>query len=163
MRRLCVFLCLTFMLCPMRSCASPSDSRYTCKDLTLSLPGVFEDLSEEPYGQNTDFLLGQDKLIVMGLSEQKSTLKDMDLQTYTALVIQGNSLDCPAQSLNGRYRFTYEAPVEDTLYTYRAVTLETEEHFWIVQCYCPSEDFPALEKMADKILTDISQYTPTGN
>lgn len=153
MRRI---LCVIAIVCLLGGCASRADAVYTCKDLTLSLPGDFEDLSEEPYGQDTDFLLGQDKLIIMGLAEQKTTLKEMDLKTYTALVIQGNHLDCQAETIDGRYRFTYEAPVEDTLYTYEAITLETDKHFWVIQCYCPADHYRMLEPLIEGILANVS-------
>jgi len=153
MRRI---LCVIALVCLLGGCASRADGVYTCKDLTITLPGVFEDLSREPYGQDADFLLGKDKLIVMGLAEEKEDLPGLTLKDYTALVIQGNGLSCKAQELESGYLFSYEAPVEEERYTYETLTLETDKHFWVIQCYCPADHYRMLEPQIAGILANVS-------
>lgn len=153
MRRI---LCVIAIVCLLGGCASRADGVYTCKDLTLSLPGDFEDLSEEPYGQDTDFLLGQDKLIIMGLAEKKTDLPQLSLKDYTDLVLQGNNLTCKAQETANGYLFSYEAPVDGEVYAYEAVTLESSDHFWVIQCYCPAEHYRMLEPLIAGILANVS-------
>ncbi len=153
MRRI---LCVIAIVCLLGGCASQPDNVYTCKDLTLTLPGVFEDLSGEPYGKDADFLLGQDKLSVMGLAEKKADLPGLSLKDYTALVLQGNGLTCKAQEMGSGYLFSYEAPVEEEIYTYETVTLETGNYFWVIQCYCPADHYRMLEPLIAGILANVS-------
>ena len=155
-RYLTALVCLVLTLCVLTGCAkNPMLGTISHEDLTLTLPIDFLDLSQESYAQDADFLYGYDSLIVMGMAEKKSALKEMTLKDYTDLVISGNKLTCTPVEDAGSYRFTYEVPVGDTVYTYAAATFEGSSHFWIVQCYCPKGDLPKHEISMTAILGSI--------
>ena len=88
-------LCLCLALCLLAGCAKyPLGITVTCKDLQVTVPGDFVNLSEDSYAQDADFLYGWNTLVFMGLAEDKSKLQEMTLEAYTALVISGNGRDC---------------------------------------------------------------------
>ena len=164
MKRCASAICLILVIfCLLGSCGSPEDRNIICQDLTFALPTVFLDLSAETYAKDADFLYGRDKLVVMGLAEKKSDLKEMTLEEYTGLVISGNKLACTPVKTPAGYQFTYETAVGGTPYTYSCGTVETPERFWIVQCYCPSGDAVGYEDMIEEILGSLQPYGAVGN
>ena len=156
-----VFLCLLTVLCLLAGCVSngnfPAGENIACKDIALTVPGDFIDLSGESYAKDADFMFGKDTLIFEGLAEYKPALKQMTLEQYTGYVISGNKLDCSAETYGNGYRFTYEKPVGDTVYTYVVATFEGADNFWIFQFYCPKGD---LEKNLPEIDIILSAVRP---
>ena len=134
---------------------------FTCGDLQIDIPGDFIELSQpDTDGENKDFLFGRDTLIVKGMAEKKSGLKQMSLQEYTDLMITGNELDCSATVGRNGYRFVYRAEVGESTYTYFSATFEGKDNFWSVQCYCPSEDFAKHQQTMEALLDSVKTNLP---
>ena len=142
-------VCFLLILC-LLGCSAAKDTQITCKELTLTLPEIYLDLSAESYAEEADFLYGRGRLIVMGLGEAKSELKTATLDGYTALVLKAHALTCSPERTGNGYRFSYDAPVGDPVYSYVTATYESSAHFWVIQCYCPAE---YLETYAQEIST----------
>lgn len=149
-------LCLLVALCLLTGCANgyPEGIKIECKDLILTIPGDFIDLSEEGIGDG-EFLYGRNRLIFTGLAEDKSTLQEMTLDTYTSYVITGNELTCTPTVWGSGYLFSYEATVGNVPYTYTVATAEGTDNFWILQFYCPSEDLSENQPEIDIILSAL--------
>ena len=154
-RRAVAVLCLLALLCLLGGCSDPVGTPIVCDDLIVTVPGDFIDLSEGSYAKNADLFYGRKTLIVMGLAEKKAILKKMTLEEYTAYVISCNKLDCTPEASGDGYIFRYEAPVEDTAYTYITATFEGQNNFWIFQFYCPSANFSENEPEINIILEGI--------
>ena len=150
----CTAVCLLLVLC-LLGCSAANGTQVTCKDLTLTLPDSYLDLSRETYAEEADFLYGRERLIVLGIGEKKSSLKVQTLEAYTALVLKGNSLTCTPEATGNGYRFSYDAPIGDTAYTYVTATYESPEHFWVIQCYCPAEHLEAYAQEISSILDSV--------
>ena len=149
------FICLLVLVCILTGCSDPVGKQMQYEDLSLTLPADFLDLSEESYAKDADFLYGWRTLVFMGLSEKKANLKEMTLDEYTGYVISGNKLSCTPTVTGSGYVFTYEAAVENTLYTYVTATVEGKTNFWILQFYCPSENLAENQPEIDIILQSI--------
>ena len=154
-RRTAFLLCLMTIICLLGGCSSPAGKPIACKDLTLNLPGEFFDLSGESYAKEADFFYGLDKLIVMGMAEEKTLLKKMTIEEYTDLVITGNGLTCIPRQLSNGYCFTYEAAVGEDTYIYTTAIFESGTRFWILQCYCPSEEYESKHDLIVEILESV--------
>jgi len=150
-----IALCALLVLCQLTGCSAGGNA-VRCKDLSLTLPADFMDLSQESYAEDADLYCGRTTLIVKGLAEEKAGLVDMTLGEFTDYVISSNKLTCAPTPTDYGFVFTYEATVGETPYTYTTATTEGETNFWIIQCYCPSEN--AAENNADiqSILNSIS-------
>ena len=150
-----IALCALLVLCQLTGCSAGGNT-VRCKDLSLALPADFMDLSQESYAEDADLYCGRTTLIVKGLAEEKAGLVDMTLGEFTDYVISSNKLTCAPTPTDYGFVFTYEATVGETPYTYTTATTEGETNFWIIQCYCPSEN--AAENQADiqSILNSIS-------
>ena len=150
----CTAVCLLLVLC-LLGCSAANGTQVTCKDLTLTLPDSYLDLSAEAYAEDADFLYGRGRLIVLGLGEKKTELKTATLDGYTALVLKAHALTCSPERTSNGYRFSYDAPVGDTVYTYVTATYESPEHFWVIQCYCPATDLETYTQEISAILDSV--------
>ncbi len=150
-------LVILLTLCLLAGCGQqyPEGQTVQCKDLQITFPGDFADLSGESFAADADVMYGWRSLVVKGMAEEKAKLKTMTLAEYTALVISGNKLDCSPEGYGDGYRFTYEASVGDTVYTYVTATVEGQTHFWIFQFYGPKDKWVENQPEIDRILSGI--------
>ena len=151
-----IFACLLVALI-LVGCSDPVGKAVPHKDLTLILPADF--LSAEKLGvENTDgadFLYGRHSLVFKGLAEAKSGLQGMTLQAYTDRVISANKKNATPKASCAGYVFTYDATVDDTVYSYTVATYEAQENFWILQFYCPKDTLAENQPEIDIILEGI--------
>ncbi|MBQ4641459.1 MAG: hypothetical protein IJB47_02460 [Oscillospiraceae bacterium] len=143
-------LLICFLVCLVLLTGCEKGERFICKDLTLQLPVGYRDLSGESFAQDADFLLGRDRVIIQGIAEEKASLLELDdrwtLERYGQFVLQANGLSCSLKSSDGCYRFSYEASVNNAAYTYTGAVWEGEDHYWVVQIYCPSDVFESKQQ-----------------
>ena len=133
----------------------PEGMNIACKDLALTVPGDFVDLSAEDAAKDADFMFGRKTLVFMGLSEPKADLQDTTLEQYTHRVISGNSLTCNPIPTGDGYLFSYEKTVSDTVFAYTVATYETDTYFWILQFYGPAADLQENQPEIDIILESL--------
>ncbi len=154
-----LLLCLLVCAALLAGCGETRET-FSCKDLTLQLPAGYRDLSAESFAGDADFLLGGDRVILQGIAEEKTALLEMDpgwtLERYGQYMLQANGLSCPLDGSDGCYRFTYDAPVDGTTYTYTGAVWEGSVHYWVVQVYCPSDVFQDKQQEIRSILDTLS-------
>jgi len=148
-------ICLLMLVCLLTGCNDPVGKTVAYGDLQLTLPGDFIELSGESYAEDADFMYGRKTLVVKGLSEKKSDLQEMTLTQYTSYVISGNQLSCTPEIYGDGFRFTYDATIGDTVYTYTTATIETPTCFWILQFYCPKENLAENQPEIQVILEGL--------
>ena len=102
-----------------------------------------------------DFVYGRYSLVFQGLSESKESLEEMTLRAYTDRVISANQKKTTPQASGAGFIFTYEADVDNTVYSYTVATYETQENFWILQFFCPKEDLTENQPEINIILEGI--------
>lgn len=129
---------------------------HTHDGLTISIPEDFIDLSGEEFAGTLNFVYGLDPIAVNGLMEPKSTFEacglELDAQRYGEFVIMANKVTAELVEKDDILTFTYAS----NGYTYVVTVWETEDAFWTVQAYCPTEDFKASEKDMWKILSSVT-------
>ena len=79
----------------------------------------------------------------------------MTLQAYTDQVISANKKTATPKTSGAGYVFTYDATVDNAVYTYTVATYETQENFWILQFYCPKDTLAENQPEIDIILEGI--------
>ena len=146
-------------VCLLAGCGNsalyPEGKNITCKDLALTIPGDFVDLSAEESAKDADFMFGRKTLVFMGLAQAKADLKDMTLAQFTDRVISENQLSCTASPSGDGYLFTYEKTLDSTAYTYTVATFEADTYFWILQFYGPTADLQENQPEIDIILESL--------
>ena len=151
-----VLLLVVFSLCLAACGADTATVSHTYEDLTLEIPETYIDLSDEDFAEGLDFVFGQDPIAVNGLREPKATFEayglEMDLERYGSLLLKANNVSNELTRKDGIPTFTYESGE----FTYVVTLWETEEAFWTVQAYCPTEDYSASQKAMWQILSSVT-------
>ena len=151
-----IFACLLVVFLLVGCASDPVGYAKTHKDLTLILPADFLDLSGSmSLAGEPDFVYGRYSLVFQGLAESKESLEEMTLLEYTNQVITANKRKTTPQVSGAGFIFTYEADVDNTVYSYTIATYETQENFWILQVFCPKEDLTENQPEIDIILEGI--------
>ena len=146
------FLCTAFAGCSI----GKSSATYTHDDLSIVLPADFMDLSAEDFAAELDFVYGLDPIAVNGLRETKSTFTayalDIDLERYGQLLISSNNVNAKLEQRDDILYFTYASDN----FTYVVTLWETEEAFWMVQAYCPTEEYNSIKADIWDILESVT-------
>ena len=154
-----ILIALLAAACLLAGCGNdplyPEGMNIACKDLALTIPGDFSDLSGEDFAKEADFMFGRKTLVFEGLSQAKDDLQGLTLAQYTDRVISENKLSCSAAPTGDGYLFTYEKLREGTNYTYTVATYETDSCFWILQFYGPTAEKQENQPEIDIILESI--------
>ena len=158
MRESAIFLLALVILCATLSgCfGAEKTATYTHDDLTITLPASFINLSEEDFAAELDFVYGLDPITVNGLREPKSTFDaynaNVDLAHYGQLLMSANHVQANLEQQDDCLFFTYTSGG----FSYVVTLWETEEAFWMVQAYCPTEDYNKVKGNLWDILSTVT-------
>lgn len=125
------------------------EQTIVCEELTITLPGDFVDLSDQTYARDTEMVYGSGGIAVSVVKEPAAELAvyfpEIDAAQYAQLVIKAYDLAGEAQIIDGIPSFTYTAEADDMDITYLVGVFASDTHFWMVQAYCPAEEFEGLQ------------------
>ena len=154
MKKLFVLI-LVISLCLTGCGVKEASVSHSIKDLTIRLPAGYLDLSNEVYAADLDFLFGKDPIALSGLREEKNTFAsyglDLDLESYGSFIMLSNNVSASLEQKDGIYTFSYES----SGFTYIVTLWETEDAFWAVQAYCPSENYQKAKDEMWRILRSV--------
>lgn len=149
---LLLILCLSLAACG----PEPAAPSYVFDDLSIQIPEDYINLSDEAFAAGLDFIFGLDPIAVNGLREEKATFQayglEIDLQRYGDLLMKANNVSGSLGQKDGIWTFSYESGD----FTYVVTLWETEEAFWTVQAYCPTENFSKAKKDMWEILSSVT-------
>ena len=134
---------LTVLLCGCNG-ALP-DQTVVCGDLAITLPGHFMDLSDEEFAREFEMVYGFQDEAVFVLKEPAAELTpyypEIDTEEYAHLAVESYGLDSTVEIVDSIPTFTYSAQAQDMGFTYMVGVFQSETDFWMVQCYCNTEDY----------------------
>lgn len=157
MKKCTILLLVLVLLCAsLAGCGNETPTTtYTHDDLTLSVPADFINLSDT-FAAELDFVYGLDPIAVNGLRETKATFAayglDINLERYGQLLISSNKVQANLEQKDDILFFTYAS----NSFTYVVTLWETEEAFWMVQAYCPTEDYSKVKSDIWEILSSVT-------
>ena len=155
MRKLTLLL-LVCALCLAACGPEPAAPSYAFDDLSIQIPEDYINLSDEEFASGLDFVFGLDPIAINGLREEKATFEayglSLDLESYGNFVILANNLSATLEQKDGIHTFSYESDG----FTYVTTIWETEDAFWTVQAYCPSENYAKAKKDMWNILSSVT-------
>ena len=160
MKKIIRVMALALVLLMLAGCAVGT-KEFTCRDLTITVPGNLKDVSSRSEFAAYTFTLDSSDLAVFGLQESYAeypVLEGYSLQEYTDLVIQANNLTCSAVKRAGGdyYYFTYDYQTEAGAYRYLTGTFQSDAGFWMVQITGPILEYNESEwfEYMDSIVVD---------
>ena len=151
-----ISLCLVVVLLAsvLSGCAFSQllgDKELTFDDLTITVPGMYLDMVSIADNPDLAFLYGFNDTAVLGIQESISDVqaslgsKITSAKEYANLYVEVNKLDATVTEKDGLVTFTHTADVDGQSFTYLCAAFANEEHFWMVQTYCYSENFEKNE------------------
>ena len=149
---------LLLALCLLLTGCSPEPAAptYTFEDLSIQIPEDYINLSDEEFASGLSFVFGCDPIALNGLREEKSTFEayglELDLESYGKFLMMSNNVSGDLTQTDGIWNFTYASGE----FTYVVTLWETEEAFWTVQAYCPTEDYSKAKKDMWEILSSVT-------
>ena len=147
-----ICLCLSIAACGHE----PSLKSHTFQDLTIQIPTDYINLSGEEYAAGLDFVFGLDPIAVNGLREEKAAFEayglELDLQRYGDLLMKSNNVKSTLSEKDGIWHFSYASGE----FTYVVTLWETEDAFWTVQAYCPTQDYSKVQKDIWNLLSSVT-------
>ena len=152
-----VLLALVLCISVLSACsAKETTAPHAHEDLTIRIPLDYIDLSDEDFAEGLSFIYGLDPIAVNGLREEKATFEayglELDLESYGKFLCMSNNVSCQPEQTDGIWTFSYEA----NGYTYVVTLWETEEAFWAVQAYCPTESYTKVSSQMWEILSSVT-------
>jgi len=155
MRKL-ILLLLVCSLCLAACSAKETTALHAYEDLTIRIPADYIDLSDEEFAEGLDFVFGLDPIAINGLREEKATFAayglEVDLERYGKLLIAANNVSSQLTQTDGIWNFSYASGHM----TYVVTLWETEDAYWTVQGYCPTENYSKVKKDIWNILSSVT-------
>lgn len=155
---LVVLLLICALLCGCSKADTlTEDQTLTFMDLSITLPGYFEDQTNAAYATDGTFMYGIYEISVTGVREAYELFDEVpDLEEYGNMLIQGNNLDTALQQEDGLTTFTFTVLDGETSYTYLAAIYEGTDAFWLVQTSCKTQNF---DQSRESFLTYLKSVT----
>lgn len=147
MKKAIRILTLVLVLCLLAGCGNANSTKsYTCGDLTMTVPFIMRDVSDDSDYASFTFALDSSKVAIFGLNETFADypmLEDYDTLGYAELLIEGYSLDSvPEQRAEKGYHYViYTGETEMGEFTYIAGIFRNDSGFWMIQLCAPTTQF----------------------
>lgn len=151
-----IILALILCVCLSGCAHEAADPSYAFEDLSIQIPEDYINLTGEDFAQGLQFVFGKDPIALNGLREEKATFAayglQLDLEDYGNLLRKANNVQGELKRTDGIWNFSYDAKG----FTYVVTLWETEEAFWTVQSYCPTENYSEVKDQMWKILSSVT-------
>ncbi len=118
-----------------------TDNTFSHNGVSMTLPSSFSDYTDLPIGQEYSFLYGASTVGISGLEVSKDTVSEeiTSLELYAA--DYANQMSGEATQKDGIWSVQYEDLSQNEPQTYICALYETENAYWIISGYCPSQVF----------------------
>ena len=151
-----ILLLLIFSLCLTACGGKAANITHTFTDLTIQIPEDYINLTGEEFAEGLEFVFGLDPIAINGMREEKATFAayglDIDLEFYGSLLLKSNNISGKMEEKDGIPTYTYSSGDM----TYVVTLWETEEAYWVVQAYCPTENYANVKNDMWKILSSVT-------
>ena len=162
MKKIAILLAALMLTLSLASCGLMGPKTFTVDDLSITVEGFFTE--QNGLNEAYDLILISPEAGVMVLKETFTEIAEADLDSnmsvkeYAKIVMNGNSLEGTPVEEDGMTYFTYTAEADGTEFTYMGFCFRGTDAYWLVQIYCPTEDYetkkPEMMKWAKSVSFD---------
>ena len=129
---------------------------FTADDLSIEIPEDFIAINGEGFAEDMDFIFGLDPIAINGMRQEKAIFEayglNWDLESFGKFVMNANNVSASLEQKDNICFFTYTS----NGFSYVVTLWETAEAFWIVQGYCPTEDYNTVKNDIWEILSSVT-------
>ncbi len=131
----------------------------TVDDLTITMPGYFENLITEQVETEMGgfFLYGYSEIVLTGLRDTYEIFENgiPTLEEYANSLIQDNEVTSEVEIIDGLTTFTYRQLSKSDSYTYMTAVFAGSEAFWMVTIGCKTLNFDSARDKFIEILKTV--------
>lgn len=120
---------------------APTKVTYTHQGVTMELPKDFSDNTQTPSGKNYSFMYGAASMGITGEKVSKNELSEEITSLELFAADYAAALQAEALQKDGFWTVQYEDPSQNEPQMYVCAFYETEDAYWIITSYCPSQTF----------------------
>ena len=136
------------------------DQTINYGDLTMTLPGYYQDYSQQEFAQNYSFVYGFNDVAIMGLREEITLFtsygSDLTLEEYAQMVIDGNGLNCEVETVDGLITFSFTSENSGQTHAYLAAVYQSARAFWLIQIGCLENNYENNREKFINILKTVN-------
>ena len=147
MKKIAILLAVLMLTLSLASCGLMGEKTFTKDGISITVKGFFTEQND--LNKDYNLILISPDAGVMILKEtfeefEKADLDtDMSVKEYAEIVMFGNDLSGDPTEEDGMTYFTYTEKVDGTEFTYMGFCYRGTDADWLVQIYCPTEDYEA--------------------
>ena len=147
-----VILCLLMVTSLLCACGKDvGEKTFTYKNISMTIPDNYEDMSEEEDAEYLDFAVGKGVNIVMGTKVYGFTAED-----YVKYSDFGSEISKDFEERNGYIYFQYKYSEKGIDYLYDVGLFDDNGDLWIIQVSSLEEHY---SKKQDTILAILDSVT----
>ena len=145
MKRIAILMAVLMLTLSLASCGLMGEKTFTKDGISITVKGFFTEQND--LNEDYNLILISPDVGVMILKEtfeefEKADLDtDMSVKDYADIVMFGNGLSGDPTEEDGMTYFTYTEDVDGTEFTYMGFCYRGTDAYWLVQIYCPTEDY----------------------
>lgn len=134
----------------------PPRQSFERAGISLELPENFRDYSEYPMSQEYEFLYASDFVGIFAIQESKDTVNEAVTTLETYCTYQASVLSGEAAQNAGIWTITYQDLTQNEPQTYICAVYETEDAYWTVKSYCPSDLYETYKEAMLSYVTAVT-------
>ena len=145
MKRIAILMAVLMLTLSLASCGLMGEKTFTKDGISITVKGFFTEQNE--LNEEYDLILISPDAGIMILKETFDEFASVALDTnmsvkeYAKIVMTGNTLEGDPIEEDGMTYFVYTEDVDGTEFTYMGFCYRGTDAYWLVQIYCPTEDY----------------------
>ena len=145
MKKIAFILAVLMLTLSLASCGLMGEKTFTKDGISITVKGFFSEQND--LNEDYNLILISPDTGVMILKETFEEFEEADLDTdmsvkeYAKIVMTSNVLEGDPIEEDGMTYFVYTEDVDGTEFTYMGFCYRGTDAYWLVQIYCPTEDY----------------------
>lgn len=151
-RVISAILCLLMASSLLCACGKDvGEKTYTYKNISMTVPGDFEDVTEEYSDDILDFVVGKGVNLVLGVK-----LNDFTTEDYIESIASGLNLSVEPEERNGYVYLQYTYTANGLDYVYDVGLYEDKGDLWVIQVSALEKHYSKKQDMMLDILDSVT-------
>lgn len=148
MKKIAILMAALMLTLSLASCGLlGGEKTFTVDGLSITVKGLFTEQNDLNEAYNLILISPEAGVMILKETfaefEEVGLDTDMSVKEYAEIVMSGNGLTGDPTEEDGLTYFTYTETADGTEFTYMGFCYRGADAYWLVQIYCPSEDYEA--------------------
>ena len=147
MKRIAILMAVLMLTLSLASCGLMGEKTFTKDGISITVKGFFTEQNDLAEGFNLILISPDAGVMILKETftefEEAGLDTDMSVKDYAKIVMKGNGFSGDPIEEDGMTYFIYTETADGTEFTYMGFCYRGTDAYWLVQIYCPTEDYEA--------------------